>query len=261
MRAENIKCIGEQVDKLLSHLQANKPIIGKAAVFFDIDGTINRNDSLELFISEIVRRDLLPRDKEEIFGKKHRLWKSREMSFEDYLDNVVELISYLKSFSYDSLMKIAGDVINNQGSYYYLFPWILLLKLKGFGYELIAISGAPEFMAKMYLEKIGLFPREINGSKYLFKDNIFTGILDISVLKDKGSFIEKKYKDSYDLKKCIALGDTVSDISMFRCIGKPIAVNPTRALAIEAEKNKWPVVMERKDLVLLFPKGKLGLGE
>lgn len=257
MNAENLQFAGKQIKNLLKILSADKPVKGEAAVFFDIDGTISRNDSLELLISEVVRRDLLPHDKEETFKKMHQLWKSREVSFEDYLKNAIELISCLKFLSYDTLKKIAQDVIQDHGSYYYLFPWMLLLKLKTLGYKLIAISGAPEFMAKIYLEKIGLFPWEINGSKYIFKDNVFTGDLDISILKNKGDFIEKKYKNLFNLKQCIVLGDTISDVSMFRKIGKVIAINPTHALAVEAKRNKWPVVVERKDLILIFPEGQL----
>lgn len=258
MKSENIQFAGKQVKNLLKILEADKPIgHSNAAVFFDIDGTISRNDSLELLISEAVKRDLLPTAKEEVFEKMHQLWKNREVGFEDYLKNVIELISYLKFFSYDILKKLAHDAIQNNGSYFYLFPWMLLLNLKALGYKLIAISGAPEFMAKMYLDKICLFPDEVNGSKYTFKDNVFTGELDISILQNKGGFIEKKYRNLFDFENCIALGDTISDASMFHKISKVVAINPTHALAVEAKTNKWPVIVERKDLVLLFPEGQL----
>lgn len=260
MESANLRLAAKQVENLLKTLQADKPIKpGSLAVFFDIDGTVNRNDCLELLISEIVRRDLLPPAKEKLFKKTRQLWKIREVGFENYLKNVIELIDYLKFFPYDILRKLAQDTIKRSGSYFYLFPWMLLLKLKAFGYKLIAISGAPKFMAKMYLDKIGLFPEEINGSKYIFKNNIFTGDVDINILKNKGDFIEKKYKNLFNLKQCVALGDTTSDISMFNKVGKNIAINPTYALAIEAKKNKWPVVMERKDLILIFPEGQLGI--
>lgn len=259
MNPKNLQYAGEQVENLLKILQVHSPVKDGAAVFFDIDGTINRNDCLELLISEIARRGLLQDSKREIFEKKHKLWKSRELDFEDYLKIVIELIACLQFFSYDILEKIAQDVIRDHGYYYYLFPWMLLLKLKALGYKLIAISGAPTFMAKIYLDKIGLFPWEINGSNYIFKDHVFTGDIDLSILKNKGDFIEKKYKDLFDLKRCIALGDTISDISMFQKIGKIITVNPTHALAIEAKKNRWPTVVERKDLILIFPQGQLGI--
>ena len=72
MKSENIQFAGKQVKHLLEILKSNKPIPrGSAAVFFDIDGTINRNDCLELLISEIVRKDLLPSDKEKVSNKKN----------------------------------------------------------------------------------------------------------------------------------------------------------------------------------------------
>jgi len=44
---------------------------------------------------------------------------------------------------------------------------------------------------------------------------------------------------------------------MFRKVGKVVIINPTHAFAIEAKKNKWPIAMERKDLVLIFPEGQV----
>lgn len=257
MISKNVQLAGKQVENLMKILKINKPVNGKSAVFFDIDGTISRNDNLGLLIAEIVKRDLLPQNKQDILRKTHKLWKSRELDFKDYLECVIDLIPNLKFFSHDILMRIAQDIIQSQGSHYYIFPWMLLLRLKALGYKLIAVSGAPQFMAKIYLDKIGIFPWEINGSKYIFKDHVFTGNVDLSILENKGDFIEKKYKNLFNMKNCIALGDTISDVQMFNKVGKVIAINPTYELALQAKKNKWPVVLERKDLVLIFPEGKI----
>jgi len=112
-------------------------------------------------------------------------------------------------------------------------------------------------MAEMYLKKIGLFPWEIHSSKWIFKNKIFTGKINLNILKNKGAFIEKNYKNKFDLSECIALGDTASDIAMLNKIGKSIVINPTYALAEKAKLKKWPIVLERKDLLVVFPDGKL----
>lgn len=259
MVPENIQFASQKAEELLKLLELKKVDDSCAAVFFDIDGTVSRNDCLELLMLEIAKKDLLACTKEEIFEKTRELWKSRELDFDNYLKIVIALIPSLKFFSYDILKKIAHDAIQSHGSYYYLFSWMLLLKLKILGYHLIAVSGAPEFMIQMYLNRVGIFPSEINGSKYLFENNVFTGEVDISILKNKGDFIVNKYQNLYDLKRCIALGDTVSDASMFQKVGHSIAINPSRSLATLAKQNRWPIVLERKDLILFFPDGQVGI--
>lgn len=256
MNQDNAKLIGKQIDNLLKVLEVNKPV-KNAAVFFDIDGTVSRNDNLELLIAEITRRDLLPCNKEAVVERARKLWKSRDLDFKEYLNTVIEILPDLKFFSKAILEKISDDVVNEQGSYFYLFPWMLLIRLKTLGYKLVAISGAPSFMAKRYLDKIGLFPWKIHSSKWVFKDSVFTGKIDLNILEDKGRFIEEKYKNLFDLDQCIALGDTASDIPMLQKVGKAIAINPTYALAQKAIGQKWTILLERKDLVVTFPQGQL----
>lgn len=257
MNIKNTKLISKQIKELLKKLNIDKPVDGKAAVFFDIDGTVSRNDNLELLIGEIAKRGLLPCDKEALIKKSHDLWKARECDFKEYLEDVINIIPNLKDFSHDILCKIAHDLIEGQGASFYLFPWMLLMKLKGLGYKIVAVSGAPSFMAEMYLNKIGLFPWKINSSKWIFKNNTFTGNIDLSILKHKGEFIEKEYKKQFDLSKCIAIGDTISDVEMLEKVGKGIVMNPTYELAEVAKEKKWAIVIERKDLLLAFPEGKI----
>ncbi|MBU0981653.1 HAD-IB family phosphatase [Patescibacteria group bacterium] len=257
MNKHSAELIGKQIEGLLQVLKVDTPVNGEMAVFFDIDGTVSRNDNLEMLITEITDRDLLPEDKECIVEKARMLWKNRDLDFEDYLKEVIEILPSLKLFSEDILEKIAEDVVSGRGGHYHLFPWMLLLRLKMMGYKLIAVSGAPSFMAKKYLSKIGLFPWALHSSEWIFDDGVFTGEIDLTILKNKGDFIEKTYKDVFDLSNCIALGDTASDIPMLEKVGKAIAINPTFALAQKAEKEKWTVLLERKDLVITFPDGQL----
>ncbi|MBI4235568.1 HAD-IB family phosphatase [Candidatus Peregrinibacteria bacterium] len=257
MKQNSTQVIGKQIENLLKILKVNKHVKGEAAVFFDIDGTVSRNDNLELLINEITNRNLLPQEKEAIVEKSRELWKSRDLDFKDYMTTVIDMLPNLKFFSRDILEKISKDVIAGPGSHFYLLPWMLLIRLKNLGYKLIAISGAPSFMAKEYLEKIGLFPWKIHSSEWIFENNVFSGKIDLNILNDKGDFIENTYKNVFDLKRCIALGDTISDVPMLQKVGQAIAINPTYALAQKAREEKWTIVLERKDLIVSFPHGQL----
>lgn len=223
---------------------------GSAAIFFDIDGTLSRSDNLELFIAQINRMNLLSPDKKESFEKQHRLWKCRELGFESYLQLIIHLLSCLKGFPEGIFQNAVKEIWKYNGAHYFVFPWLLLMRLKLMGYKIIAISGAPSFMADCFLKEVGIFADEINCSQYLFKDNMFTGEIDLSIIKNKGDFVEKKYGKIFDLSKCIAIGDTLNDCTMLEKVGKPLAINPTLELAKLADERNWPIIIERKDLII-----------
>jgi len=251
-----LKRVSDQVEMLLDHLCVNHPVTTESAAFFDIDGTLNRYDSLELLISELVSRKFI-KDKKKVaaFTNSHQLWKLREKSFEDYIKDVIDILNCLKSVREDFFIKSTKFILEKK-SLYYLFTWLLLMKLKFLGYKLIAISGAPTFMVETFLQNIGLQPTAIDASNYIFKDQRFTGEVDLSVVKNKGDFMLNKYGKVYDLKNSVALGDTTSDISMFKNVGKAITINPTFELASAAKEHRWPIVIERKNLVIVFPDGQ-----
>ncbi|MGH3310640.1 MAG: HAD family hydrolase [Streptomyces sp.] len=48
--------------------------------------------------------------------------------------------------------------------------------------------------------------------------------------------------EGYDLSRCYAYSDSVTDIPMLESVGHPYAVNPDRALRKEAGARDWPVL-------------------
>ncbi|WP_438486799.1 HAD family hydrolase [Streptomyces sp. S186] len=48
--------------------------------------------------------------------------------------------------------------------------------------------------------------------------------------------------EGYDLERCYAYSDSITDVPMLETVGNPCAVNPDRALRREANARGWPVV-------------------
>ncbi len=48
--------------------------------------------------------------------------------------------------------------------------------------------------------------------------------------------------EGYDLARCYAYSDSVTDVPMLEAVGHPHAVNPDRALRREALARKWPIL-------------------
>ena len=65
-----------------------------------------------------------------------------------------------------------------------------------------------------------------------------------------------KYVEKYDLdlSESFAYGDTHGDVTMFKAVGHPIAINPARELLMDIKNNeelkkKTVIALERKDVV------------
>jgi HAD superfamily hydrolase (TIGR01490 family) len=49
--------------------------------------------------------------------------------------------------------------------------------------------------------------------------------------------------EGYDLTRCYAYSDSITDVPMLESVGHPFAVNPDRALRREAAAREWPVLV------------------
>ncbi|MCA1222975.1 HAD family hydrolase [Streptomyces sp. 8L] len=56
--------------------------------------------------------------------------------------------------------------------------------------------------------------------------------------------------EGYDLTRCYAYSDSVTDVPMLESVGHPFAVNPDRALRREATAREWPVLVFNKPVRL-----------
>ena len=146
------------------------------------------------------------------------------------------------------------------GATYYVFTYKLLKILENLGYTLIAVSGSPDIVIEEYFKSIKIKPKYIWSTKFIFKDGIFTGEVDASVVADKGKYVLKKAKQyGIDLQQSIAIGDSGDDISLFRVVGRKAGINPNLELANFCIKEKVPIVIERKNFIVFLAEDKYNM--
>ncbi len=97
-----------------------------------------------------------------------------------------------------------------------------VVKLQGHGLGVILLTDNPDFLCSYMVERFGF-----NGyvaSKVAVKDGVITE--EIQPLPDKRDGL-RKYCNwlSISVKKCIHVGDWLSDIPVFRVVGHSIALN------------------------------------
>jgi phosphoserine phosphatase len=84
------------------------------------------------------------------------------------------------------------------------------------------------------------------GTRIAVRDGVFTGELDGPFVYGPGkveaisAIAEAR---AYDLTRCYAYSDSISDRPMLEMVGHPVAVNPDRGLEQLARSRGWPIVI------------------
>ena len=227
------------------------------AAFFDIDGTIYREALItELFKKMVTHEIIKPERWTDEVRPAYMAWDKRQGEYDNYLSKMVEIFKETSiGISKEHIDLIAQRVIEQKGERVYLYTRNEILRHKELGHKIIAISGSPLELVKEMASKYEF--DDYRGTEYLTDSNgIYTGELIPmwdNISKEK-AINEFKEKYNLDLAECYAYGDTNGDITMFKHVGHPCAINPTRELLIKIQNdkellNKIKVVVERKDVI------------
>lgn len=229
----------------------------RTAAFFDIDGTIYREGLITELFKKLIKHELVAEslwydDVRHAFMKYDR----RQGDYDSYLDAMVD--SYTRSIlgvNRILIDHVANKVIEQKGDRVYVFSRDQIKFHKANHNLLLAISGSPielvEKMAKKYEFD------DYRGTIYVTDDsNCYTDqIIPMWDSASKLNAIKKLVKKyDIDLETSYAYGDTVGDFTMFKMVGHPYAINPTKALLkMICEDSevaaKIKIIVERKNVI------------
>lgn len=228
----------------------------KIAAFFDIDGTIYREGLITEVFKKIVKYELVDEKKWYREVKPAFInWDKRQGDYDTYLLKMVDIyIEAIKGLNKYHIDYIARKVIDQKGDRVYTFTRERIKWHKEQGHVVIAISGSPIELVSEMANKYNM--DDYRGTVYnLDKNNTYNGeIIPMWDSESKQrSIIEMRDKYNIDLSNSFAYGDTSGDFTMFKSVGVPYAINPTKELLDkilndEQIKEKIKVIVERKDV-------------
>jgi HAD superfamily hydrolase (TIGR01490 family) len=110
------------------------------------------------------------------------------------------------------------------------------------GHDIVVISASGEEVVEPIARALGA--THVAATRMVVKDGKYTGELDFycygegkaQVMRDLAS------TQGYDLDRCFAYSDSVTDLPMLAAVGHPTAVNPDRGLRKEAAARGWPAL-------------------
>ena len=235
----------------MSKIQAKKKI-----AFFDIDGTI-RNMSLtqalyRVLVSGVYKyRGNNPdwiRNRPSEIEVLHQYYKDQRTTKGTIYENKTrdELFSVcgeamtefimvaLEGYSKEEVLQIGYQIANDYKYEDYLYSSVLLEELKSEGYDIVAISGSPEFLVKPFAELYGF--TKAYGQEYT--KNPETSIYEPA---ERRTYCDKHILMEHYLQEAgiaradafiVAVGDTAGDATMLQEANVAFAMNPSGGLAM-----------------------------
>ena len=222
----------------------------KVAVF-DIDGTIFRSSLLIELVKVFIEEGIFESQVRGIYQRAQQKWVDRKGSYEEYIMAVVAAFtSHIKGVHYSDFDRAAKIVIARNKDRLYRYTRDLTQKLKKKGYYLLAISHSPKGIVDPFAKRLGF--DKVYGMFYeLGPTDKFNGkIADEHLIRNKANILRRAVaKENLTLKGSIGVGDTEGDIPVFELVETPICFNPNMTLYRHAKRNKWKIVVERKDVI------------
>ncbi len=218
---------------------------------FDVDGTIFRSSLLIELVEALIDEKLFPTEARDYYRSPFCRWLDREDNYEKYLLAVIETFNKnIQGVYYGDFIEVVRKLIGEKKNRTYVYTRELVRNLKKRGYFLLAISGSPKGVLDSFCQELGF--DKVYGRFYeLGPGDFFTGkIVDEHLIANKANIIHRAIeKENLTKEGSIAVGDTDGDISMLEAVEKPICFNPNQKLYRYAKLNKWPVIVERKDVI------------
>lgn len=218
---------------------------------FDIDGTVFRSSLLIEIVEELIDVGLFSPQAREVYERPYRLWQDREDSYEKYISAVIESFNQnIQGVGYGEFIETAQRLVARKKNHTYRYTRELIKKLKKEGYFLLAISHSPKSILDSFCQELGF--DKVYGRFYeLGPGDRFTGkVLDEHLIANKANIVKRAMKkENLIAKGSIAVGDTEGDIPMLETVENPICFNPNDRLYRYAKLNRWPIVVERKDVI------------
>lgn len=223
----------------------------KPVAIFDIDGTIFRSSLLVELTEALIQSGIFTPSVRKSYSKTYENWIHRRGPYEEYIARVVKAFeTHIKGVRSADFLQVAGDVVKFHQNRIYRYTRDLLRELKKKNYYLLAISHSPKEILDRFGTKLGF--DKIYGRIYeLDKEDRLTGrVLYTDFISDKAKVLERALAvEDITLKNSVGVGDTESDVGFLKMVDKPICFNPNAQLLRYAKKNKWEVVVERKDVI------------
>ena len=222
----------------------------KKLAVFDIDGTIFRSSLFVELVEALISEEYFPASARKNYEQEFVQWQDREGDYDVYIDKMIQTyLKHIRGVPLDEVIDVSNRVLQFKKHRVYRFTRDLIAKLKKTHF-MLAVSHSPFHIVDPFARELGF--DKVYAVWYETNDKgLLTGVIehkDLIFHKDK--IIHRALeKENVTLAGSVGVGDSEGDIAMLRMVKKPIAFNPDQKLYRIAKRNKWSIVVERKNII------------
>mgnify|MGYP002885409392 CR=1 FL=1 len=114
---------------------------------------------------------------------------------------------------------------------------------QGAGDATILLTSSSNYLGQLAVDALGLDGMLTN--RFVVEDGRYTGLLETPICYGSGKLLHaQRCADAagVSLADCSFYTDSMSDVSVLKAVGNPVAVHPDPRLRREANRQDWPVV-------------------
>lgn len=214
------------------------------ASYFDVDGTLCRTNLVQPLLFYLANQQNPVRAVTSLVGAalKSPAWFGAEQVDRGAFNEL--LFQGYRGISEDRLLELADEAFDSVVRPALFKDGVSLVKrAKQAGHRVVLISGSPDFLLSRLARRIDA--DDVIGNRLEIRDGIATGKIRRPLVAgpEKARLIKEHARaHGYELDRCHAYSDSLSDLPMLSVVGRPTAVNPDFRLRALARTYRWPVL-------------------
>ncbi|ATE52090.1 HAD-IB family hydrolase [Actinosynnema pretiosum subsp. pretiosum] len=215
----------------------------RVAAFFDLDKTVIAKSSTLAFSRPFFQEGLINR---------RAVLKSAYAQFvfmlagadDDQMDRMRSHITALCSgWDVEQVRSIVEETLHDiVDPLVYKEATQLISDHKAQGHDVVVVSASGEELVSPIAQMVGA---DLSvGTRMVTSSGRYSGEVDFYCAGENKAVMVKQLaaERGYDLERCHAYSDSVSDLPLLEAVGHPTAVNPDRGLRKAATQRGWPVL-------------------
>jgi len=238
----SLRRLGE-VSQETAPAEPSEPAVAREAAFFDLDKTILAKSSSLLFARPFYREGLIGRADVLRSGYAQFVFLASGADH-DQMEQMRHYLSALcRGWDVEKVRAIVAETLDEiVEPLIYAEAVELIAEHRAAGRDVIIVSSSGTEVVEPIGERLGV--DLALGTQLEIVDGKYTGeITFYAYAEGKATAIRDLARDrGYDLSRCFAYSDSITDLPMLDAVGHPTAVNPDSGLRAIADERQWPVV-------------------
>ncbi|WP_435298638.1 HAD family hydrolase [Timonella sp. A28] len=235
----------------MTNSQAVKKVSPDVAAFFDLDKTIIATSSAAAFSRPFYDGGLITKAAALRSAYAHFLFMLGGAN-EDQTERMREQLSALVAgWPVEQVTSIVSDTLHQYiDPYVYAEALELIQEHRARGHDVVIVSASGSEVVAPIAMMLGA-DHSIS-TRMEIADGKYTGNIDFYAYgENKAHAIEELAQErGYDLAKCYAYSDSITDVPMLSVVGHPHSVNADRAFRRVCDENGWVSLTFRKPVSL-----------